>query len=201
MRIITVYMEGATLKTVFLFGRPGSGKGTQAKLLAEKLGWEVFSTGDRFKSIRDSEGPFGERVRAAYDAGKLSPDWLASYFYEEAMLNLSSEKGIVCEGFPRTRPQAELAHDVLSWLERPYVVLELTVSEDEALRRQIDRGTTEHRPDSDSEEKIRARFATYRSLTEPTLAFFKEKGTLVEINGEQTREEILEAIIAAVKPA
>lgn len=192
-------MDDATLKTVFLFGRPGSGKGTQAKLLAEKLGWEVFSTGDKFKAIRDTAGPFGERVKAVYDAGKLIPDWFASYLYEDALLNIDPAKGLVCEGFPRTRPQAELAHDVLSWLERPYKVLELTVSEDEALRRQVERGTLEHRPDSDSVEKIHARFETYRTLTEPTLEFFKEKGMLVEINGEQTREAILEDIIAVLK--
>ncbi|MBU6323583.1 MAG: nucleoside monophosphate kinase [Patescibacteria group bacterium] len=184
-------MEGATIKTVFLFGRPGSGKGTQAKLLAEGLGWGVFSTGDKFKELRDGGGRMGERVRAAYDAGKLVPDWFPSYLYEDALLALAPEDGVVCEGFPRTVGQAELAHDVLAWLERPYRVLHLAVSEEESLRRMLERAKTEDRPDSNDEAKIRARFETYAKQTEPVLDFFRTKGVLTDVNGEQTREAIL----------
>lgn len=194
--ILPKYMESAN--TVFLFGRPGSGKGTQAKLLADAQGWSVFSTGDQFKAMRDGEGPLSERVRAAYDAGKLTPDWFASYLFEGALLNLEPTAGVVCEGFPRTLPQAELAHDVLTWLKRSYTVLHLAVSEDEALHRMIERAKEEHRPDSDDESKVRARFDTYRTQTEPVLEFFKTQGKLVEINGEQARESILEDILKAV---
>jgi adenylate kinase len=176
-------MENTNAKTVFLFGRPGSGKGTQAKLLAEKAGWSVFSTGDKFKEMRDASGAIADRVREAYDAGKLIPDWFASYLFEETVLNLGPGSGVVCEGFPRSLPQAQLAHDVLSWLSRSYVVMHLAVPEEDALARMLERAKVEHRPDSDDEAKIRARFDTYRTQTEPVLAFFKEKGMLVEVDG------------------
>lgn len=177
-------------KTVFLFGRPGSGKGTQAKLLAEKFGWSIFSTGDRFKAMRDEETAIGARVRAAYDAGKLIPDWFPSYLFEEAMITLAPEAGVICEGFPRSVPQAELAQSVLSWLGRPYVVIHLDVPEEDALARMIERAKVEHRPDSDDEGKVRARFATYREQTEPVLEYFRTQGTLVEVDGTPSVEDI-----------
>ncbi|HVW71838.1 MAG TPA: nucleoside monophosphate kinase [Candidatus Paceibacterota bacterium] len=181
-------MENA--KTVFLFGRPGSGKGTQAKLLAEKFGWSIFSTGDRFKALRDEQGPLGDRIRALYDAGKLAPDWFASYLFEDTMLNLAPDAGVICEGYPRSLPQAQLCHSVLSWLERPYIVIHLAVPEEDTLNRMIERAKSEHRPDSDSEEKIRARFATYTEQTEPVLDYFRTQGTLVEVDGTPTIEAI-----------
>lgn len=189
-------MENTKVQTLFLFGRPGSGKGTQAKLLAEKLGWSVFSTGTKFKEIRDGNGALSERVREAYDAGKLGPDWFASYLFEETVLNLAPSAGVVCEGFPRTLPQAELAHDVLAWLNRPYRVLNLEVPEEEALRRQVERAKSEHRPDSDDESKVRARFLTYRTQTEPILAFFKEKNVLTDLDGTPDIESIHKDILA-----
>jgi adenylate kinase len=187
-------MENA--KTVFLFGRPGSGKGTQAKLLAEKKGWSIFSTGERFKAMRDEATPIAARVRASYDAGKLVPDWFASYLFEDAMLNLAPEAGVICEGFPRSVPQAELADGVLSWLERPYIVIHLDVPEDDALSRMIERAKVEHRPDSDDEEKIRARFATYRAQTEPVLEYFRGQGKLIEVDGTPSVDAIHTDLLA-----
>src|SRR3989344_8358147 len=176
-------MEGATTATVLLMGRPGSGKGTQAKLLADAFGWKSVSSGARFKEIRDGEGPLGKRVRQAYDAGKLLPDWFPTYLLQEFILNLNSKQGIVCEGFARTFSQAEAFNDIMAWLARPYVVLNLEVPEEEALRRQLERAETEHRPDSDAEEKVRTRFAEYRRNTEPALAYFRDKGTRIDIDG------------------
>jgi adenylate kinase len=183
-------------KTIFLFGRPGSGKGTQAKLLAEKFGWSIFSTGEKFKAMREEDTPIARRVKEAYDIGKLTPDWFAAYLFEDAMFALTPTDGVICEGFPRSIPQAELAHDLLTWLERPYEVIHLAVPEADVMTRMIERAKSEHRPDSDSEEKIRARFATYNTQTEPVLQFFREKGTLVEVDGTPTIEAIHADLVA-----
>jgi adenylate kinase len=185
-------------KNVLFIGRPGSGKGTQAKLLAEHLSWPAFSSGGNLKKLIDVGGPLAEHIRKDYDQGKFSPDWLAAYFFEQAVLEHSPEVGVVAEGFPRSLPQAELADQIFTWLGQPYTVVHLKVSEEEALRRQLSRAQTEHRPDSDVAEKIQARFEVYRTLTEPALDFFKEKGTLVEVDGEKTPEEIAQDIRTAL---
>lgn len=184
--------------TILFLGRPGSGKGTQAKILAEHLGFPLFSSGGNFKQLIDDAGPLSARIRNDYDRGQLSPDWLADYFFEKAFLDLAPGAGIVCEGFPRSLPQAQLADEIFAWLNRPYKVIHLKVSEDEALKRQLDRAKVEHRPDSDAIDKIHTRFDVYRARTEPVVDFFREKGTLIEINGEQTPEEIAVDIRAAL---
>ena len=187
-------MEQPDYRNVLLMGRPGSGKGTQAKRLAEEFGWEHFSTGDRFKILRDAEGVLGASVREAYDAGKLLPDWFATYLFESVVLELDPEKGLVSEGYPRSLGQAETFDSILSWLNRPYKVLDLAVSNELVTERMLLRAETEHRPDSATEEQIKARLATYEEHTAPVLDFFRERGMLVTIDGSVSPEEVAEAI-------
>ncbi len=184
--------------TVLLMGLPGSGKGTQAKKLAERLGWTHFSTGDTFKELREGEGPLAARVKETYDAGLYAPDWFATYLFEDTVLNLPKEQGIVCEGYPRTLPQAEIFDDTFSWLDRPYRAVYLLVREEEALRRQIERAKVENRTDSATPEQVQVRFEQYRANTEPLLNYFREKGVLVEVDGEKTPEEVQEEIAKAI---
>lgn len=189
---------GDMTNTVLLMGLPGSGKGTQAKKLASRLGWTHFSTGDKFKELREEQGPLGAKVKETYDSGKYAPDWFATYLFEDTVLNLPKDAGIVCEGYPRTLPQAEIFDDTFSWLERPYVALNLAVREDEALRRQIERAKVENRTDSATPEQVQVRFEQYRANTEPLLNYFREKGILIEIDGEKTPEEVEAAIAKAI---
>lgn len=191
-------MQDSTPTTVLFIGRPGSGKGTQAKVLAERLSWTLFSSGGFFKNLIDTSGPHAELIRRDYEQGQLSPDWLAVYFFEHALLDLSKEAGFICEGFPRSMHQAELADEILTWLGRSYKVIHLKVGEDEALKRQLNRAKTEDRPDSNDDAKVRTRFDVYRTRTESVTDFFKEKGTLIEINGEQAPEVIAAEINASL---
>ena len=190
-------MQANDLQTVIFLGRPGSGKGTQAKLLAKKTGWSIFSSGDTLKALIGQENALGRKVKEDYMSGQLAPDWLVEYLFLKATID-AGDNGIIYEGFPRRLSQAEHVDTVLSWLERPYKVIDLEVSEEVALKRQLDRAKVEDRPDSDGEEKIKARFAVYREHTEPVAKFFDEKGLLLKIPGEETQEEIFAAISAAL---
>ncbi len=182
------------ITTVILTGRPGSGKGTQGKLLAESRGWTHFSTGEQFKMLREQDSLLGRRVREVYDAGNLLPDWFATYLFEEAILNIGQEAGIVCEGYPRSLSQAHTFDTIVSWLDRPYVVIDLDVSDEEVTQRMLKRSQVEHRPDSVTEEQIAARLRTYHEHTAPVLTFFKEQGTLSSVDGTGTMESVAEAI-------
>jgi len=155
-----------------------------------------FSTGEQLKLLRDEDSVLGRRTRELYDAGQLSPDWFATYLYEKAILNLGHEGGIICEGYPRSLTQAAMFDEITTWLERPYIVIDLTVSDEEVTRRMLSRSTTEFRPDSATEEQIKARLATYHEHTAPVLAFFKERGKLHEVDGMATPEEVAAAIKA-----
>ena len=192
-------MEHATVSTVLIIGRPGSGKGTQTKLLADKLGWETLSSGNIFRELRKKEGPLGDKIRSVYDEGLLFPYWFPAYLFQHAVLNMDITKGLIAEGFCRAPDEARVFDAVLTWLGRRYIVIDLTVSDEEATRRQSHRNKSEERADSNTPEKIRVRLNEYHKNTEPVIQFFKDKGNLIEINGEQTPEEIAEELYGKLK--
>lgn len=188
--LICYHYAMTSVSTVILTGRPGSGKGTQGKQLAAVRGWVHFSTGEKFKAFRDGTDALSMRVREAFDAGQLLPDWFATYLFEDVILKLNAEEGIVLDGYPRSRAQAEIFHEISSWLGRTYAVVDLTVPAEEVTARMLLRAETEHRPDSGTEEQIRARLAVYDEHTAPVLEYFRERGTLKEIDGTGTPEEV-----------
>ncbi|MDP3996192.1 MAG: nucleoside monophosphate kinase [bacterium] len=184
------------INTILMMGKTGSGKGTQSDMIAGKLGWKIFSTGGRFRQIKKGGDFLGERVREEYDQGILMPHWFASFLFEEELLKLTPEMGLVCEGIGRKEPEARLFHDVATWLHRDYVVFEFTVTDEEATKRMLGRD----RGDSlNDEEKIKVRLKEYRNFTESAINFFKEKGKVIEIDGMKTPEEIHENILEKIK--
>lgn len=174
------------IRTIFFVGKPGSGKETQARLLAERTGYSILSTGEKFRELRQRYDDLGTLIRREYEAGHYLPDWFADYLFEEAVLNLSSESGVIFEGSGRTEEQVALIDTVLSWLGREYLFINLDISDEEAVRRMLGRG----RSDSDTEEKIRIRIEQYQMLSAPALAFIEKKDKLLNIPGERTIEEI-----------
>lgn len=184
---------------VLLIGRPGSGKGTQAKLLAQKLGWIRLSSGDLIKDIRDGNEPFSPRVREMYDKGRLLPDWFADYLLESNLLELDSHVGIICEGFGRTESQARHLCDIIDWMGRDLKVINLEVSEDEVRRRMMERAKTEDRPDSNAEHKITDRLDLFTKETIPALEYFRACGRVVDVDGAQTPDEVALAIEGVLK--
>lgn len=172
--------------TILMMGKTGSGKGTQSELLAKKLGYEIFSTGEEFRKLRLRQDFLGERVRSEYDKAILMPHWFASYLFEEALLKLDPSKGVVCEGIGRKEPEARLFEEVASWLKRDYRVFELAVTDEEVIRRQLLR----NRADSNDDEKIKVRLKEYRMYTEPAIAFFKSIGKVTTVDGMGTPEAI-----------
>ena len=184
------------MNTVLLIGRPGSGKGTQAKILSKELGWIRLSSGDLIKEIRDGNEPFSARVREMYDKGTLLPDWFADYLLESGLLELDAHVGIICEGFGRTKSQAEHLSEIVAWLGRKLIVVNLEVSEEEVVRRMMERAKTEDRPDSNAVEKIQERLQKFTNETSPALEYFRELGLVIDINGERSPEDVAKEISA-----
>ncbi len=184
------------MNTVLLIGRPGSGKGTQAKILSNELGWIRLSAGDLIKEIRDGSEPFSPRVREMYDKGTLLPDWFADYLLESNLLELDTHVGVIAEGFGRTRSQAKHLSEIVEWLGRKLIVVNLEVSEEEVMRRMLERAKTEDRPDSNASEKITERLQKFTNETGPALEYFREQGIVIDINGELSPEEVAKEVAA-----
>lgn len=184
-------------KPLFFFvGRTASGKETQSRRLAEKLGYEIFMTGQKFRDIIASGSEFGTRIKDTYDQGLLMPTWIADYLFEDFVFNLPSEKGAIFEGSGRDLGQAKVIEEVCMFLGRPYRVLNLEVSEEEVIKRSLGRA----RDTTDHPGVIQTRLAEYKKLTEPAIEHFRSIGKCIEIDGEQLPDKVHEDVMGAVAP-
>ncbi len=181
-------------KTFVMVGRPGSGKGVQSKFLAEKTGFKVFSSGDKFRMLRQEDSFIGKKIRGTVDRGGLMPYWFAGFLFQEVVIYLPHEEGIIFEGSARKAPEAVLFHDVMEWLERPYKAIYLDVSDDISVTRLLKRKEIENR-DDDVEDRIRVRLSFHKKEVEPAMDVFRSKGTLLHVNGDQTPEKVFEEIL------
>lgn len=185
------------IKTFLMMGRPGSGKGTQAKMLAEKIGGEVYSSGNRLREMAKESGFVNEKIKKVIDSGELLPAWFSSHLFVEVLLGLSPADQIVFEGACRTEPEAHAFDETTKWLERPYRAFFLAISDVEVEKRLALRKEIEGRSD-DASDRIDLRIKEYKEKTAPAVEYFKSQGVLVEINGEQTIEQVHEDVLQAL---
>jgi len=179
----------------FFVGRIASGKETQSRLLAEKLGYDIFSTGMRFRELAASGTELGNRIKSVYEKGLLMPAWVANFMFQNYVFNLPQDKGAVFEGSGRDVEQAKVIEEVCAWLERPYAILNLEISEGEVMKRSLLRA----RDKTDTEEVVKMRLAEYKRLTEPAIEYFRSIGKCIEINGELTPDGVHGEVMAAVE--
>jgi adenylate kinase len=184
-------------RTIFFLGKPGCGKGTQAKLLAERTGWAMFASGNLFRELEKEDTPVGHKLREENQAGFLSPHWFAMYLYLKTLFSIPAGASAIFDGFNRKVPEAELIVSSLKWLGRPFQVINIKVS-DETMRARLEkRHETSGRAD-DAPEIFPERLAEYKKFTEPAIELFRSEGVLIEIDGEKAPPEIAEDIRVAL---
>jgi len=176
---------------ILILGPQGSGKGTQARLVASSLGIPHVATGDMLRAAVEGGSELGRRVQPILLRGDLVPDEL---MVDLIRARLADEDGFVLDGFPRTVPQAEALDAMLDEIGKPLdVVLLLEVSDDVSLERLLGRREAEGRSD-DAPEAIRNRLRLYHELTEPVVERYRATGTLVSIDGQQGVDEVAREI-------
>ncbi len=181
--------------TIFLLGKPGSGKGTQAKLLSEKTGWRIISASQEIRAIAQDENAFGHKLKNTMDSGALTPSWVPNYIFLKVIFGLSENESIIFDGFNRMAPEAQVNTEALTWIGRPFTAVFLKVSDDTVRQRIELRKQLENRAD---DHAVDTRLGVYYSQTEATIEFFRGLGKLIEINGEETPEEIARDIQSAL---
>jgi adenylate kinase len=175
---------------ILLLGAPGAGKGTQGKVLAERLGLPKITTGDILRAAVQAGTPLGREAKRYMDEGKLVPDGVILGLIKEELAKPEGSAGAILDGFPRTAVQAELVDRTLAERgQRLNHILLLDVAEDELVRRLQGRASLEGRSD-DTPEAIRTRLEVYQRDTAPLIAHYAQRGNVHRVPATGTVEEI-----------
>jgi adenylate kinase len=200
-------------KIIVLMGAPGAGKGTQARLLQERLGLPQISTGDMFRALKEAKTPLAEEVRAIMEAGSLVPDDVTIRVVRERTGREDCEPGYILDGFPRTPAQAAMLETLAAEQGKDIQAILVDVPQGELEKRMVGRRSCPvcgeiynvyfkppktdnvcdlhpqaqltHRAD-DNAETVQARLNTYESQTRPLLDYYRKSNLLHRVDG--TRE-------------
>ena len=173
-----------------LIGIQGAGKSTQGNLLRDKLQIPYLSTGHIFREMSKEKTPEGRYIKETINAGYLIPDGKTLEIVTNYLHKPYYKNGYILDGFPRTSKQAEEFENGVD------KVIYLRVSDKEALWRLS--GRDDNR-DDDTLKAIRRRIEIFHEITEPVLDFYRKKGLILEIDGEQSIENIHKAILSKIK--
>ena len=183
---------------LIILGPPGAGKGTQAARIAEHYGIPAISTGDIFRANITNETELGTQVKEILAAGGYVSDEITNAIVADRLAQDDCAPGFLLDGYPRTLAQVDALDGMLaehgSRLDR---VLELVVDDEVVVTRLLKRAEIEGRAD-DTEEVVRERMAIYHRETRPLSDTYRERGLLVEVNGEGEVDEVTERVIAAL---
>ena len=216
---------------IVMLGAPGSGKGTQAKLLVEKYKLPQISTGDMLREAVAEGTPLGRQAKAAMDAGQLVSDDIVLSIIQERVTRPDARKGFILDGFPRNLQQAEALDQLLTALGRPLnLALLVAVDVDALIQRLVGRrtclscgqmynvfyapphiegrcdacgGRLRHRGD-DNEETIGNRLRVFETHTHPVIEYYQQQEKLRTVQGVGEISDIFRAvskIVDAVKPS
>ena len=182
-----------------MFGAPGSGKGTQAKQMAERFNLEHVSTGDLFRYEISHKTPLGLKAQEIINRGDLCPDDITLGMLRNHIENHADSKGFIFDGVPRTIKQAEMLDDPTFFKSLDITkVIYLKVEMEEVQRRILKRAEIEQRAD-DTPATVKARVENFFAQTMPLVDYYRNQGKLVEINGMQDIEHVFADICKVVE--
>lgn len=205
------------MKLVFL-GLPGAGKGTQASMVCQRFAIPHISTGDMLRAAIANGTETGLKAKVFMDKGQLVPDEVLIEMVRERLNEKDCEKGFLLDGFPRTVDQAEALQSIAA----PDVVVNVDVADEKLLDRLTGRRVCEKcgesfhvakigdaktcshcggmliQRDDDKPATIRNRLDVYHRQTAPLIDYYRGKGTLRTVDGDQTPEKVFEAILVVL---
>lgn len=213
MKFVIYFMN----KIIVLIGAPGAGKGTQARLLRERLGIAQISPGDIFREMKNADTPRAREVQLIMKAGQLVSDELTYKIVRERTERDDCRKSYILDGFPRTSVQAEMLEELASAQEKEIQAIEINVPNEELMKRLTGRRSCpvcgeiyniyskppkkenvcdfhpeinlNHRAD-DNEQSASTRLATYVRETQPLLEYYEQTGRLSKVGGDAETESI-----------
>ena len=185
---------------IIIFGKPGSGKGTQANFLKEKYSLYHISTGDLFRKNISNKTKLGIEAKSYLDNGDLVPDSVTIKMLENEVLQNKKVKGYIFDGFPRTLAQAKSLDTFLNSINlKINATIALDVDENELITRLLDRGKTTNRSDDQDLEKIQNRFNEYNKKTSILIDFYDKQGKFYSVDGKGSVDDITRRLFDLVE--
>ncbi|MBT3282072.1 MAG: adenylate kinase [Cryomorphaceae bacterium] len=176
---------------IIIFGKPGSGKGTQADFLKDKYDLYHISTGDLFRKNITNETKLGLEAKSYLDNGDLVPDSVTIKMLENEVLSNKQVNGYIFDGFPRTLNQAKSLDFFLASIDlKINATIALEVSEDELISRLLDRGKITNRSDDQDIDKIKNRFNEYNNKTSILINFYRSQDKFFSVDGKGSVNDI-----------
>ncbi len=191
-------MEIPKYDAIFMIGPQGSGKGTQGKLLAEKLGFFYWEMGEILRDEAKQDTEFGRKVKAMIDQGQLVPDEDVIHILDDALPEIIKHKRVLFDGVTRRIGQTEyLVNFLLKNGFTQFATILIQIPHEESIKRLLLRAHHEFRTD-DTPEKIKFRLEQYEKDTLPAIEFLKAAGQFYEVDGVGTLEEVTTRINQAL---
>ena len=180
---------------LILFGKPGSGKGTQAEFVKNKYGLVHISTGDVFRYNISKQTELGLLAKSYMEKGDLVPDNVTIKMLEAEVNKSPNANGFIFDGFPRTTHQAEILDDFLKKKELS-ITMTIALEVDEAIliERLINRGKESGRIDDQDKSKIKNRFDEYNNKTSQLIKYYKHQNKFYSVEGTGEIEQITQRI-------
>jgi len=176
---------------IVIFGKPGSGKGTQADFLKSKYDLYHISTGDLFRKNISNKTDLGIEANSFLDNGDLVPDIVTIKMLKNEVLANKDVNGFIFDGFPRTLNQAESLDIFLESINQMInATIALEVDENELITRLLDRGKITNRSDDQDIEKIKNRFNEYNNKTSILINFYQKQSKFYSVNGHGSVDDI-----------
>jgi adenylate kinase len=183
---------------IVLMGPPGAGKGTQAAVVAARLGIPHISTGDIFRANVSQGTPLGVEAKRYMDAGEYVPDSVTNAMVRDRLGEADADPGFLLDGYPRTVAQVDELAGILAEQGRALdSVVELTVDVDEVVGRLLKRAAEQGRSD-DTEDVVRRRLEVYFEQTAPLIEAYRAQGLLVAVDGMGSVDDVTARVLAAL---
>ncbi len=183
------------------FGIQGSGKGTQAKRLAEDSDYYIFETGGELRKVAASGSELGNTVKEYVESGRLVPFEITMQMVRKAVMAQLNGQPILFDGMPRDEDQMVEFDSIMEEAGRDFRCIHIVLDRDEAVERIKGRAKIEGRADDADMEKVNRRMDTFEEKTMPVIERYKEAGLVVEIDGSQSEEEVYAQLKEAIEYA
>ncbi len=206
------------MKDLILIGKQGSGKGTQGKILTQKIPFTIFETGSELRKIAAEDSELGKMVKNITDRGDLVPNELVMKIVENFVQKADKDTPIIFDGIPRSQEQRISLEQSLENVGRSFYALEIKLSEEEAMKRLLSRANCNDcgenfggnicpkcgsknlsRRSDDNEESIRKRLENFETFTKPLLVNWEEREKLLSVDGEQASKDVAKDILEKIQ--